>query len=91
MNSIRTAGASLALLAALAALSGCATEGPTATGASVRALMASQVIPPQPRAAGQAGTQASDGASAVAAYANYKQSYVVPQPQGDSPLVGGRK
>ena len=88
MNSILTAGTVLALLAAL---SGCATEGPTATGASVRALMASQVIPPQPRLPGQAGEQGSDGASAVAAYANFKQSYVIPQPQGDSPLVGGRK
>jgi len=83
MITIRT-GAVMALLTALA---GCASDGPTADGASVRAAMAGQVIPPQPRT----GPQGSDGVSAVAAYANYKQSYVVPLPQGDSPLVGSHK
>lgn len=83
MITIRTT----AVMALLAALTGCATDGPTADGASVRAAMAGQVIPPQPRTS----PQGSDGASAVAAYATYKQSYVVPLPQGDSPLVGSHK
>jgi len=84
MITIRT---TIGLLALATLFSGCATDGPTADGASVRAAMAGQVIPPQPRT----GPQGSDGVSAVAAYANYKQSYVVPLPQGDSPLVGSHK
>jgi len=84
MNTIRFLGAAALILT----LAGCAAEGPAADGASVRAMLASQVIAPQPRASGKQG---SDGAAAVAAYANYKQSYVVPQPQGDSTLVGSRK
>lgn len=83
---------STAILLALAALAGgCAGDGASADGSSVRAAMASQVIPPQPKAEGQRGPRGSDGAAAVAAYANYKQSYVAPQPQGDSPMVGSRK
>lgn len=73
-------------LALAATLSGCAYEGPAASGASLRAIMASQVIPPQPHA-----DKGADGAAAVAAYANYKQSYVAPTPQGDSAMVGTKK
>lgn len=72
--------------AACAALAACATDGPAGSGASARALLASQVMAPQPHAA-----RGADAAAAVAGYANYQQSYVAPQPQGDSPLVGARK
>lgn len=75
----------LIVSAALAMLAGCAYEGPAGNGSAVRAIMASQVIPPQPRA--ETGT---DGAAAAAAYANYKQSYAQPTPQGDSAMVGKR-
>lgn len=68
-----------------ASLSGCAYEGPAGNGSAVRAIMASQIMPPQPHP--DTGT---DGAAAAAAYANYKQSYVQPTPQGDSAIVGKR-
>ena len=84
MNPIRC----MTVAAMLAMLGGCAAEGPAADGASVRALMASQRLAPQHPAAQPHG---ADGAAAVAAYANYKQSYVAPQPQGDTPMVGTRK
>lgn len=84
MNPIRC----MTVAAMLAVLGGCAAEGPAADGASVRALMASQRIAPQPSAQ---RAQGADGAAAVAAYANYKQSYVAPQPQGDTPMVGTKK
>lgn len=74
------------LLALGALLAGCAYEGPAGNGAAVRAIMASQIVPPQPRT----GAQAADGAAAAAAYANYKQSYVAPTPQGDGTMVGHR-
>jgi len=71
-------------LALCALLAGCAYEGPAGNGDAVRAIMASQIVPPQPRT----GPQRADGAAAAAAYANYKQSYVAPTPQGDSTMVG---
>jgi len=70
-------------LATSAALGGCVAPTPSAGGNSVRAIMASQVVPPQARPA-----TGSDAAAAVAAYANYQQSYVTPVPQGDSPAFG---
>lgn len=78
-----------AAMIAATLLSACATDGPATGGASVRALMASQIMPAQPHAA--RGADGADGMSAAAAYANYKQSYVTPAPQGDSTLVGSRK
>jgi hypothetical protein len=75
----------LAALAALSGMAGCAYEGPAGNGSAVRAIMASQIIPPQPHA--DTGT---DGVAAAAAYANYKQSYAQPTPQGDSAMVGKR-
>jgi hypothetical protein len=81
MTSTRFAAA-LAALAGLASLGGCAYEGPAGNGNAVRAIMASQIIPPQPHP--DTGT---DGAAAAAAYANYKQSYASPTAQGDSGLV----
>jgi hypothetical protein len=74
------------LLALGALLAGCAYEGPAGNGAAVRAIIASQIVPAQPRT----GPQAADGAAAAAAYANYKQSYVAPTPQGDGAMVGHR-
>lgn len=74
------------LASAVFLLGGCAVDGPAGNGASVHALMASQAMPARPHVEGGA-----DGASAAAAYANYKRSYVSPQPQGDSTLVGSRK
>jgi len=75
-----------AILALCALLTGCAYEGPAGSGAAVRAIMASQIVPPQPRT----GPEAADGVAAAAAYANYRQSYVAPTPQGDSTMVGHR-
>jgi hypothetical protein len=76
----------VALGAVLAALAGCAWEGPTGNGDAVRAAMASQVVPPQPRA----GRPGADGVAAAAAYANYRQSYTAPTPQGESALTSHR-
>lgn len=73
-------------LALCALLAGCAGEGPAGNGDAVRAIMAAQIVPPQPHT----GPQAADGAAAAAAYANYRQSYVAPTPQGDSTMVGHR-
>ena len=71
----------------LATLAGCAVDGPLARGTQVRAIMASQIVAPQ---AGRnaAGDTGSDGAAAVAAQANYQQSFVTPTPQSDSPTFG---
>jgi hypothetical protein len=71
------------VLAVSAALAGCIAPTPAAGGSSVRAIMASQAVPPQVRP-----VTGSDAAAAVAAYANYQQSYVTPVPQGDSPAFG---
>ncbi|GGY40938.1 hypothetical protein [Pseudoduganella albidiflava] len=70
-------------VAIVATLGGCAARDTSANGGSVRAIMASQVVPPQPRPA--SGT---DAGTAVAGYANYVRSYVTPTPQGDSAMVG---
>jgi len=77
----------MAPLALVSTLAGCVAGTPSAGGQSVRAIMASQAIAPQPqRAAG-----AIDGAAAAAAYANYQGSYVTPTPQSDSPTFGSSK
>jgi len=76
----------LALGAISAALAGCTWDGPAGNGDALRSAMASQVVPPQPRA----GRQGADGVAAAAAYANYKQSYATPAPQGDSALSSHR-
>lgn len=71
-----------------AALAGCQAPYPNDRGpygAGVRATLASQIIPPQPRP--DAG---HDAAAAVAAYANYQRSYVTPTPQSDSPSFGSK-
>lgn len=73
------------LALSLLALGGCASRMPAASGNSVRAIVASQIVAPQPPAPG-AGR--SDAAAAVAAYANYQQSYVTPVPQGERPAFG---
>lgn len=70
------------LLAALA-LAGCATDGPATDGDALRSIVASQIVPPQPR--GDAGTDAS---IAVAAQANYQRSYVSPASQNNSSSFG---
>ena len=73
----------LAGVAAFATLAGCASTDRSGTGTSVRAIMASQMLPPQPATA--TGTEAT---TAVAGYANYQRSYVTPTPQGDSAMIG---
>lgn len=83
---MKSATTFLALGAVLAALGGCALDGPAGNGDAVRSAMASQIVPPQPRA----GRQGADGVAAAAAYANYKQSYAAPTPQGDSALSSHR-
>ena len=74
-----------AALACTLALGGCAARMPADSGARVRAIMASQVVAPQPARPGAGQT---DAAAAVAAYANYQRSYVTPTPQADSPTFG---
>ena len=76
-----------ATLAVAAALQGCAVYAPArADGAAVRQVMAAQTIAPTVRP--DPGT---DGAAAVAAYANYQRSYVTPVPQSDGAAFGGTK
>lgn len=72
MKTLNTA----ALIACLAALGGCATDGPATGGASVRAIVASQIVAPQPRTA----PTGAEGAAAVASYKNYVESFSEPRP-----------
>lgn len=73
----------LGLLASLTILAGCATEGRATGGDSVRAIVASQIIPPQPRV-----DRGIDGRAAAAAYGNYQNSYASPVAQGESTSFG---
>ncbi|TWI67397.1 hypothetical protein IP91_01510 [Pseudoduganella lurida] len=70
-------------LAMSVALAGCAAPERSANGHTVRAVMASQIVPPQPHEPG--GTEAGP---AVAGYANYQRSYESPTPQNGSAMVG---
>jgi len=72
-------------LTTLALLGGCVATTPAAGGASVRAIMASQAVPPQPRPEGGAA-----GTTAVAAYANYQGSYVTPASQSERGTFSGK-
>jgi len=83
---MKSATTFLALGAVLAALAGCAWDGPAGDGTALKSAMASQIVPPQPRA----GRQGADGVAAAAAYASYRQSYTAPTPQGDSALTSHR-
>jgi hypothetical protein len=74
---------SASTLALIVVLAGCAANERSGTGTSVRAIMASQVIPPRPHA-----ETGNDGAAAMAGYANYQRSYESPTPQGSSAMVG---
>jgi len=60
----------------MAALVGCATEGPAGSGDSVRAALAAQIVPPQARRA-----SGVDGVAAVETYKNYVESFDSPRPQ----------
>lgn len=71
---------SLLAIVALLCSTGCATRAPAATGATVRHILASQIVPPAPRGP-EVGV---DGVAAVAAQANYQRSYVTPTSQSDS-------
>ena len=71
------------LLATLTILAGCATEGPATNGDSVRAMIASQALPPQPRV-----DRGSDARAAVSAYANYQNAYATPTALGDGGAFG---
>ena len=73
-------------IAAACCLSACAPATLTTSGTTLRAIVASQIIAPQPhRATG------SDGQTAVAAYANYQQSYVTPAAQAANSTFGSTK
>ena len=76
---------SASLLASLGLLAGCATDGPATNGDSVRAMLASQTIPSQPRV-----ERGADGRAAVAGYANYQQSYVTPAAQSNASAFGDK-
>lgn len=65
------------MLAIALSLGGCATDGPATNGNSVRAIVASQTIAPQPNRP-QTGI---DGAAAIEGYKNYVESYDSPRPQ----------
>ncbi len=92
MNLVRlighATGRAACVLALPATLAACAYEGPAAQGNTVRAIMASQVLPPQPRRPGAGGT---DAAVTGAALNNYRQSYVVPVQQNGSAMVGASR
>jgi len=81
----------LIVLATLAALSGCQAPYPSEHGRvygdTVRAVLASEVIAPQPDRQRERG---ADGAAASAAYTNYQKSYVSPTPQSASPTFGSK-
>ena len=66
-------------------LGGCVAGTPSAAGTSVRAIMASQAVPPQPQP--ERGT---DGAAAVAAYVNYQRSFTTPTAQSDRAAFGSK-
>ena len=68
-----------------AALGGCVAPTPSAGGDSVRAIMASQVVPPQARP-----VTGSDAVAAVAAYANYQRSFVTPVSQTETLTFGSK-
>lgn len=72
-------------LALSAALAGCVAPTPSAGGDSVRAIMASQVVPPQVRP-----DTGSDAAAAVAAYANYQRSFATPVSQTETLTFGSK-
>ncbi len=80
MKSIRF---TLAVVALMSALTGCAVDTPSAGGNTVRAIMASQIVPAQPH-----GPARTDAAAAVAAYGNYQRSYTTPESQGDRSSFG---
>lgn len=72
------------VLTCAATTSGCALYAPVREEQSVvRQVLSAQVIPPVRRPV--AGT---DGAAAVAAYANYQRSFVTPTPASDSATFG---
>jgi len=73
------------VLAVSAVLAGCIAPTPATGGSSVRAIMASQAVPPQVRP-----DTGSDAAAAVAAYANYQRSYVTPVSQTDTLTFGSK-
>jgi len=77
---------SLLITVALCGLTACAPASLATSGTTVRAIVASQIVPPQPRR-----DTGIDGAAAVAAYANYQQSYVTPQTHADNAAFGSTK
>ncbi|GGY91111.1 hypothetical protein ACFFTM_25300 [Pseudoduganella plicata] len=77
---------SLLIALALCGLPACAPASLATSGTTLRAIVASQTIPTQPRR--ETGT---DGSAAVAAYANYQQSYVTPQTHADNAAFGSTK
>jgi len=77
---------SLLIVLAAASLSACAPASLATSGTTMRAIVASQIIPPQPRR-----ETGSDANAAVAAYANYQQSYVTPQTHSDNAAFGSTK
>lgn len=65
-------------------LGGCATRTPSATGNTVRAIMASQIISPEAAAT----TPGSSAVPAILAYKNYQGSFAAPAPQVEISLFG---
>lgn len=77
------------IVLAIATLAGCQAPYPNEQGRvygdTVRAVLASEVIAPQPHP-----ERGADGAAASAAYTNYQKSYVSPTPQSASPTIGSK-
>jgi len=76
----------LIVASAAVCLAACAPATRTTSGATMRAIVASQIIPPRPHP-----ESGADGQAAVAAYANYQQSYVTPAGHADSAAFGSTK
>ncbi|KQQ96247.1 hypothetical protein [Massilia sp. Leaf139] len=72
-------------LAISSLLGGCVAATPSAGGASVRAILASQALPAQPRP-----DTGADAGAAVAAYVNYQRSYAAPVSQTDTLTFGSK-
>jgi hypothetical protein len=70
---------------AMCGLTACAPASMATSGNAFRAIVASQTIPPQPQR-----ETGADGSAAVAAYANYQQSYVTPQTHADNAAFGSK-
>jgi type IV pilus biogenesis protein CpaD/CtpE len=81
---MKTSTTVLVVLLTTVLLGGCATRTPAATGNTVRAIMASQIISPEAKES----TPGSAAGTAILAYKNYQGSFAAPAPQVEISLFG---